>query len=142
MTEQEVINIMHEFASLGLTYFSCKDANTELVLKQKPSSAVKAHEETIVSQDAKTNEKAIAVSDAVCIKAPLVGVFYEASSPDAAPFIEVGQHVLKGDTVALIEAMKMMNEVKSPVSGKVQKILAKNGEMVEFDRVLIEIAED
>lgn len=77
----------------------------------------------------------------VVIKAPLVGTFYRASSPDAAPFVAVGDRVRKGQTVCLIEAMKMMNEIVAPADGVVEEILAENGEIVAFDAPLIRIAE-
>lgn len=74
------------------------------------------------------------------VKAPIVGVFYAAPSPDATPFVKVGQQVQQGDTLCLIEAMKMMNELKAPVSGVVRRIFGQNGELVEFDQVLYEIS--
>lgn len=77
----------------------------------------------------------------IVVKAPLVGTFYRASSPDAAPFVAVGDRVKKGQTVCLIEAMKMMNEIAAPADGVVEEILAENGEIVAFDAPLIRIAE-
>ncbi|RKY39956.1 MAG: acetyl-CoA carboxylase biotin carboxyl carrier protein [Candidatus Omnitrophota bacterium] len=70
------------------------------------------------------------------IKSPIVGTFYRASSPDAEPFVEVGDEIEKEQTVCIIEAMKVMNEIKSEVKGKVEKILVNNGEAVEFDQPL------
>ena len=75
------------------------------------------------------------------LKAPLVGVFYVASSPEAQAFVEVGQHVEKGETVCILEAMKVLNEIKAPISGTVTAIYANNGDVVEFDQVLMEIGE-
>ena len=77
----------------------------------------------------------------VVVKAPLVGTFYRASSPDAAPFVAVGDRVKKGQTVCLIEAMKMMNEIAAPADGVVEEILAENGEIVAFDAPLLRITE-
>ncbi len=73
------------------------------------------------------------------VSAPLVGVFYQASSPEAAPFVREGDVVHKGDVVGIIEAMKLMNELKSPVDGRVKKILAADGSMVEYGQLLIAI---
>ena len=70
------------------------------------------------------------------MKAPLVGVFYEASSPEQDPYVKVGSRVSKGDTLCLIEAMKMMNEVAAPKDGVVKEILVENGDMVEYDAPL------
>ncbi|WP_295217505.1 acetyl-CoA carboxylase biotin carboxyl carrier protein [Ruminococcus sp.] len=71
------------------------------------------------------------------IKAPLVGTFYAAPSPDQPPFVQVGDTVKKGDVVLIIESMKLMNEVTSDVDGVVQEILVKNGEAVEYDQPLM-----
>ena len=75
------------------------------------------------------------------ITSPMVGTFYRKPSPDAEPFIEVGQIVKKGDTVCIIEAMKMMNQVKSQVDGKIISINVGDGEPVEFDQELVSIEE-
>ncbi len=71
------------------------------------------------------------------ITSPMVGTFYAASSPDAAPFVEVGSNVNAGDVVCIIEAMKLMNEIKSEQSGKVVQICVKNGDPIEFGQVLM-----
>ena len=70
------------------------------------------------------------------IKAPMVGTFYKAPSPDAPPFVEIGDTVNLGDVVCIIEAMKLMNEIKSEVKGKIKTVLAENGEPVEFGQPL------
>ena len=74
------------------------------------------------------------------IKAPLVGTFYAAPSPDQPPFVQVGDTVKKGDVVLIIESMKLMNEVTSDVEGVVQEILVKNGDAVEYDQPLMILA--
>ena len=71
------------------------------------------------------------------ITSPMVGTFYAASSPEAAPFVEVGKIVSKGDTVCIIEAMKLMNEIEAEISGKITEICVKNGDPVEFGQVLM-----
>ena len=71
------------------------------------------------------------------ITSPMVGTFYAASSPDAAPFVEVGSTVNAGDVVCIIEAMKLMNEIKSEQSGKVVQICVKNGDPIEYGQVLM-----
>lgn len=71
------------------------------------------------------------------IKSPMVGTFYRAASPDAKPFVEVGQHVKAGDTVCIIEAMKMFNQIEADKSGTVKAILCENGQPVEFDQPLM-----
>lgn len=71
------------------------------------------------------------------VKSPLVGTFYTASGPKAKPFVVEGQTINAGDPVCIIEAMKTMNEITSPVAGTVKKILVKNEEAVGFDQVLM-----
>lgn len=70
------------------------------------------------------------------ITSPIVGTFYKAPSPDSAPFVEVGSRVNKGDTLCIVEAMKLMNEIESDVSGIVEKILINNSDPVEFGQVM------
>ena len=71
------------------------------------------------------------------LSSPMVGTFYRASSPDSKPFIEEGDTIKVGQVYCIIEAMKLMNEVKSEVAGKVTKILVQNGQAVEFNQPLI-----
>jgi len=66
----------------------------------------------------------------------MVGTFYRASSPDAKPYVEVGQTVKKGETVCIIEAMKLMNEIETDVAGVIKAILAENGQPVEYGQPL------
>lgn len=74
------------------------------------------------------------------IKSPLVGTFYTAPSEGAAPFVQVGDHVEKGQVVAIVEAMKLMNEIESDVSGVIRRVLVENGAAVEYGQALFEIA--
>jgi acetyl-CoA carboxylase biotin carboxyl carrier protein len=71
------------------------------------------------------------------IKAPIVGTFYRSASPDAAPFVEIGQEIEIGQVVCIIEAMKLMNEIKSEVRGKVIDILVENSDPIEFGQILL-----
>lgn len=85
--------------------------------------------------------KVAAESDAQCtiIKAPMVGTFYGASSPDSEPFISVGKVVKKGEVVCIIEAMKLMNEIESECNGTIAEILVNDGDMVEYGQPLFKI---
>ncbi|MBU2759453.1 acetyl-CoA carboxylase biotin carboxyl carrier protein [Acidithiobacillus sulfurivorans] len=74
------------------------------------------------------------------IKSPMVGTFYRASSPEAAPFVEEGSTVKAGQTLCIIEAMKLLNEIEADVSGKIIKVLASNGQPVEYGEPLFIIA--
>ena len=73
------------------------------------------------------------------IKAPMVGVFYKAASPEAEPYVTVGKTVKKGDTVCIIEAMKLMNEIQAEEDGTIKEILAKDGDIIEYGQPLFVI---
>jgi len=83
--------------------------------------------------------EAAAPSAANAVKSPMVGTFYRSPSPDAAPFVEVGQSVRAGDVLCIVEAMKMMNQIEADRAGTVTAIHAENGEPVEFDQPLITV---
>ena len=70
------------------------------------------------------------------VKSPLVGTFYSSPAPEEPPFVLVGQTVKEGDTLCIVEALKTMNEIKAPCGGKVVRIMAQPGDMVEYNQVL------
>ncbi|HEX6926068.1 MAG TPA: acetyl-CoA carboxylase biotin carboxyl carrier protein [Longimicrobiaceae bacterium] len=76
------------------------------------------------------------------IKSPMVGTFYRAPSPEAPPYVEVGSRVVRGQTLCILEAMKLMNELESDVAGVVREILVENGQPVEYGQVLYRIEPD
>lgn len=102
------------------------------------AGAVAAPEEVSAEPTAGTTEEETGTP----VKSPLVGTFYSAPSPEAPPFVLVGQHVSKGDILFIIEAMKTMNEIKSPCDGTVARILALPGDMVEYNQTVVVIDED
>ena len=73
------------------------------------------------------------------VKAPLTGIFYRSPSPQAPPFVQVGQVISTGEVVALIEAMKLFNEIRSTAGGKVKRIFAENGQLVRAHQPLLEL---
>jgi acetyl-CoA carboxylase biotin carboxyl carrier protein len=80
------------------------------------------------------------VPDGHTVRSPMVGTFYEAQSPDKPPFVKVGQSVKAGDTLGIIEAMKMFNPIEADVSGTVRAVLVKNGQPIEFDEPMFVIS--
>ena len=86
-----------------------------------------------------THEDPAPVKEGTLVLAPTVGVFYSAPGPDARPFVEVGDQVKKGDTLCIIEAMKLMNEIPAEVDGTVAEICVGNGQVVEFNQPLFRI---
>ncbi|CCJ33621.1 MULTISPECIES: acetyl-CoA carboxylase biotin carboxyl carrier protein [Caloramator] len=91
-------------------------------------------EEKLEDKEAKVKEENLHV-----IKAPLVGTFYRSPGPNLKPFVEVGTKVKKGDTLCIIEAMKIMNEIQSDVDGEIVEILIENETMVEYGQELFKI---
>ena len=92
--------------------------------------------------DAAEDDEEAEASEGHPVKAPIVGTFYRAPSPDADPFVEVGDHVEEGDVLCIIEAMKLMNEIECETTGTVTEILVEDAEPVEFDQPLLVIDED
>ncbi|MCE2936766.1 MAG: acetyl-CoA carboxylase biotin carboxyl carrier protein [Cyclobacteriaceae bacterium] len=88
-------------------------------------------------------EKPVAVSkNTLEIKSPMIGTFYRSANPDSPPFVSVGDKVSKGQTVCIIEAMKLFNEIESEVSGTVVKVMVENSSPVEYDQVLFVVEPD
>jgi acetyl-CoA carboxylase biotin carboxyl carrier protein len=82
---------------------------------------------------------AAAEEDGFLVAAPMVGTFYASSSPGAAPYVQVGDRVSEGDTLCIIEAMKMMNQIEADVSGVIKSIRVQNGDPVEYGQTLFVI---
>lgn len=108
--------------------------NTKDVLEYETSNEIEGNEVENVIEFAGENLKEV--------KAPLIGTFYESPDPDSPTFVSVGDHVEKGDTLCIVEAMKLMNEIKSEFTGKVVEIKATNESMVEYGQTLFVIEED
>ncbi len=100
--------------------------------------------QAVASSDPASAESAAASSSAngETVKSPIVGTYYKAPSPDSDPFISVGSKVSKGDTLCIVEAMKIMNEIEAEFGGTVQEILIEDGQPVEFDQPLFIISKD
>lgn len=138
---QELAELLNEN---NLTEISLKEGDKEIVLKkEKELVATSAAPASAVAASIPTNTGAEAF---VCtpiekkgkpITSPMVGTFYKAPSPDAKPFVEIGTSVSAGQAVCIIEAMKLMNEIESDVSGKIVEICVDDGQPVEFGQVLM-----
>ncbi len=103
-----------------------------------PTAAETSAANAVVEADNKAAQKAS--HEANALRSPMVGTFYRSSSPDTAPFVEVGQQVNAGDVICIIEAMKMFNQIEADRSGTVKAILVDDGHPVEYDEPLIVIA--
>ena len=93
-----------------------------------------------VSPAVEKSEPEMPSEDGDIQRSPMVGTFYAAASPDAEPFVKVGQKIKVGDTLCVVEAMKMFNQIESEFSGTVTKILVENGQPIEFDEPLFVIS--
>lgn len=90
-----------------------------------------------VNQTAPVEPKEEPAVSGTPVKSPIVGVFYAASSPTAKPYVEVGSKVKAGQVLCIVEAMKVMNEIKAPIDGTVTAIMANTEDLVEYDQVLM-----
>ena len=76
------------------------------------------------------------------IKAPMIGTFYQSPDPESEAFVKVGDPINEGDTLCIIEAMKMMNKIESDISGTIERVLVQNGDPVEFDQILFLVSKN
>ena len=130
------IALMDAVKQRGVSVFEVKtdDFKLHIELSAVPTAAASTAQQTVTVAAAAPQEET-----GTPVEAPLVGVFYSAPAPEEPPFIEVGQQVKKGETLFIIEAMKTMNEIVAPCNGTISRILAQNGDMVEYKQVLVVI---
>ena len=130
----------------GLTEISLEDGEQAITIrKDLPEVNMVASAPTAVATAPVAQPVATTATEAPAevtpkgkaVTSPMVGTFYSAPSPDAEPFVEVGKTIAEGDVVCIIEAMKLMNEIKSEHSGKITQICVKNGDPIEFGQVLM-----
>ncbi|MEG1972049.1 MAG: acetyl-CoA carboxylase biotin carboxyl carrier protein [Oscillospiraceae bacterium] len=144
MEIKEIKELMAEFNSSDITFLEIEQNQTRIKLK-KECPALRNENEGTLNESA--FPKALPQSPAsqanklLTITAPLVGVFYSSPSPDAPTFVKAGSAIKKGDVVGLIEAMKMISEIKSTCDGIIKNVQVKNEQIVEFGQVLMEIEE-
>ena len=144
MTNQEIFELMARFdASTAATLkLSTKDFSLELGKAVAAAPAAMAVAPVAAPATAPAAAPAPATQpEGPCITAPLVGTFYAAAAPHAEPFVKVGDKVKKGQTVCLMEAMKMMNEVHAPCDCTIEAILQEDGALVSFGDPLIRYRE-
>ena len=105
--------------------------NTAPIKVEQTPVQVKAKPETVTKPEPKKSDENL-----VAIRSPIVGTFYRSPSPDAPAYVDIGDMVKPGQAVCIVEAMKLMNEIESDVTGKIVKILAKNEDPVEYNQEL------
>lgn len=109
------------------------DVPQAAVVQQQPVSVV---EKVEVKEEVKPEKQAVSTENLHTITSPMVGTFYAAPSPDAAPYVKVGDKVKKDTIVCIVEAMKLFNEIEAEVDGEIVEVLVKNGQLVEYGQPL------
>ena len=145
MNLNEIKDLMAQFDQSSLKEFSYKNGTDELVFSKNEAKLVAEASPApqaqttpaveVVSESSVTES----VAEGDLVESPLVGVAYLAAGPDKPNFVSVGDTVKKGQTLVIIEAMKVMNEIPAPKDGVVTEILVENEEMVEFGKGLVRI---
>lgn len=153
MKYNEIVGLMQEMTKAGLTGLIIEKEDFKLVLNKEvagitydknisnvdikeaePSNTKKP--QATVTEEKKDDVKSDSILQLKKILSPMVGTFYAKPSPDKPPYVQVGDMVKKGQTVCIIEAMKLMNEIESEVEGEIVECLVENEEMVEFGQPL------
>ena len=136
MELQELYGLMERFAASGLTELEWQKKDERVCLRRAPAQVVQAAPAAAPAAPAPAAPKA---EEGEVVKAPLVGTFYVAPAPGEPPFAAPGKQVKKGETLCLIEAMKMMSEVPAPADCVVEEVLAADGEPVGYHDPLFRI---
>ena len=127
--------------SSTLSELSLTDGNQSITMKRGgdvvPVAKKTAVSKTITETEPMQEEETTPETKRKSIVSPMVGTFYKSMSPDAKPFVEVGQTVGTGQVVCIIEAMKLMNEIEADVSGRIVEVCVEDGQPVEFGQVLM-----
>lgn len=154
MEFENLLTLIKTVSDSDLTDFDYEENGTHIRLKKKKETVVVTGNSSNVPvmglENIRTVENVAAVNTAntqadnsepegMIVKSPLVGTFYAAPAEDADPFVSVGDQVKKGQTLAIVEAMKLMNEIESDFDGKVAEIYVENGQAVEYGQPLFRI---
>src|SRR5574344_2203409 len=134
---KKLIKVLED-SKLSVLELSSKDGESIYLEKSVQQISVATSTAPLVqTQNAVMPNVNVDVDDNLtAIKSPMVGVFYSASSPDSKPFVSVGQQVQKGDTVCIIEAMKLMNEITAEQSGVISEVCVNDGDIIEYGQTL------
>ena len=142
MEYEKIKQLIDDVGNSKLTDIDIEFADgTKIRMKKKFTQGIidnTEHEKNIII-DKDTNKQEETNSQDKIIKSPMVGTFYIKQSPTAEPYVEIGKNVNKGETLCIIEAMKLMNEIESEYTGKIAEIYIKDGSMVEYGTPLFKI---
>ena len=144
MDIRKVKKLMELLEESGMSEIEIKEGEESVKISRYGNSPAPSH--SFVQQQAPTSLPPVVAASAIVdepstvgqsLTSPMVGTYYSAPSPTAKPFVTIGQHVKQGDTIGIVEAMKIMNQIEAEKSGTVLQILVKDGEAVEFGQPLI-----
>ena len=130
---QQIIQLLK---AEGLSEITVCEGDQRITVKQDLGVAVRPPSPPVVAEPDRAAEGAEDSKDTLALTAPLVGTFYRRATPDAEPFVSPGDIVSPGDTLCLIEAMKVMNEINAEEAGRIRRVLADDGEAVEYGQPL------
>lgn len=138
MDTEKIKSIIKMFEESQISKMDLTDGDMHITLEKEmePVEVVRKVKTAPIYQETETKEPQM---QGTPIKSPLVGTYYQASGSNQSPFVKVGDHVNVGDTICIIEAMKVMNEIKATTGGTVFSIDVNDGETVEYDQILMMI---
>ena len=137
MEQKDLLELIRAVSNSNIADFQYEQGETKVMISAFGRQSDVASQEVMQPVAEQMN---VPVSDAQTVKAPLVGTFYAAPSEEAAPYVQVGDKVKKGQTLGIVEAMKLMNEIESEYDGVVVEVCVKNGAMVEYGQPLFRIS--
>ncbi len=136
MNESDIRKYANLMSELGLTGLEVTENDRVVRLERNPAPQTAAPVQTVQVGDI---PQSAANEDLIEISSPMVGVFYAAPAEDADPYVQVGDRVKKGQTLCIVEAMKLMNEIVAETDGQIVEICAQNGQVVDFGCPLFRI---
>lgn len=137
MEQKDLLELIRAVSNSNIADFQYEQGETKVIINAFGSQSAVTSQEVMQPVVEQMN---VPVSDVQTVKAPLVGTFYAAPSEEAAPYVQVGDQVKKGQTLGIVEAMKLMNEIESEYDGVVVEVCVKNGAMVEYGQPLFRIS--
>ena len=148
MDIRKVKKLIELLEESGLSEIEITEGDDKVRISKQTTPKSNYHETGVYSNQIQeninesSNHKQIPRNGFHEVKAPMIGTYYQAAEPGAEAFVKVGDPVSQGDTLCIIEAMKMMNKIESDADGIVERVLVQNGDPVEFDEVLFLISQE
>ncbi len=148
MDIRKVKKLIELLEESGLSEIEITEGDDKVRISKQTTSKSSVSETVVYSNqmqdnnEGSSNDKQIPRNGFHEVKAPMIGTYYQAAEPGAESFVKVGDPVSQGDTLCIIEAMKMMNKIESDADGIIERVLVQNGDPVEFDEVLFLISQE